>query len=86
MYRGGLPERLTAKHTAQPHGHSVLTSIITFSGKREGKGEGCSAPFTHSAEKSQMVFFHALLLRSLSPAGRLTASKEKALSQNSFQK
>ena len=36
MYRGGLPERLTAKHTAQPHGHSVLTSIITFSGKREG--------------------------------------------------
>lgn len=36
MYRGGLPERLTAKHTAQPHGHSVLTSIITFSGKHEG--------------------------------------------------
>ena len=26
----------TAKHTAQPHGHSVLTSIITFSGKHEG--------------------------------------------------
>ena len=26
MYRGGLPERLTAKHTAQPHGCLLYTS------------------------------------------------------------
>lgn len=48
------------------------------------KGDGCPSPFVQSAEKSLMVFLHAMPLRNLSPAGWMTASSEKDLLQNIF--